>query len=139
MCPRNEETLELNEKILTELIKGDVYEYKSVDDIETDDEIGKTNFPLEYLNTLTPSGIPPHLLRLKIDCVIMFSSPKSPRQTIFSIECDEFFVKSEISLKDGESVEFLLGLNCLSKFSAKVSSLCIEPCDLNLAKKSIVC
>lgn len=41
----------------------------SYDSFETEDR--NLNIPIEYLNSLTPSGFPPHKLQLKIGIVVM--------------------------------------------------------------------
>ena len=45
--------------------------YESVDTIVSEDETDQNAFPEELLNILTPSGMPPHKLRLKAGAVIM--------------------------------------------------------------------
>ena len=42
--------------------------YYSFDSAEDDTS---NNYPEEFLNSLTPSGLPPHLLRLKVGCPII--------------------------------------------------------------------
>lgn len=68
LCSTNQEALELNEKVL-EILNGNCKEYRSIDSTEEADEFGQ--YPMEFLNSLTPMGMPPHRLRLKIGAVIM--------------------------------------------------------------------
>nr|XP_047146150.1 ATP-dependent DNA helicase PIF1-like [Hydra vulgaris] len=70
LTPTNVDSLAINEEVLHRL-PGDVKTYLSSDSIETDDHNEIYNFPNEFLNTLTPSGMPVHCLKLKIGAVIM--------------------------------------------------------------------
>nr|XP_047132655.1 ATP-dependent DNA helicase pif1-like [Hydra vulgaris] len=70
LTPTNVDSLSINEEVL-ECLNGEVKTYLSADQIETDDLDKINNFPVEFLNSLTPSGMPTHCLKLKIGCVIM--------------------------------------------------------------------
>ena len=70
LTPRNTESLKINEEILLRL-PGDIRTYYSADDVQTDDEDERALYPVEFLNSLTPSGMPPHCLNLKIGAVVM--------------------------------------------------------------------
>nr|XP_047129329.1 uncharacterized protein LOC105848913 [Hydra vulgaris] len=70
LTPNNVDSLAINEEVLDRL-PGDVKVYLSADTIETDDLNEINNFPVEFLNSLTPSGMPVHCLKLKIGAVIM--------------------------------------------------------------------
>ncbi|GBN57892.1 hypothetical protein AVEN_30384-1 [Araneus ventricosus] len=51
------------------MIPGPVTEYRSIDTVvDSDDAV---NFPIEFLNSLDPPGMPPHRLHLKIGSVII--------------------------------------------------------------------
>lgn len=60
----NEQTFELNRQIKT-LIQGDPEIYYSADSVVSQDPSDAMNFPVEFLNDQTPSGMPPHVLLLK--------------------------------------------------------------------------
>jgi hypothetical protein len=70
LCPRNEDVDEINDEVLGILV-GDSRIYLSCDTIEDENPEDSTNFPLEFLNSVTPSGLPPHVLKLKIGAIIM--------------------------------------------------------------------
>ena len=70
LTPTNMDSLTINEQVL-ERLPGDVRIYLSADTIETDDLNEINNFPVEFLNSLTPSGMPIHCLKLIIGAVIM--------------------------------------------------------------------
>ncbi|KAK9873683.1 hypothetical protein WA026_023683 [Henosepilachna vigintioctopunctata] len=65
LCPKNEQCNSLNHRILTSL-PGTVFTILSVDTLVTEDEEEKANFTEEYLNSITPSGMPLHRLDLKV-------------------------------------------------------------------------
>ena len=60
----------LNEQIL-QLLPGETVTSTSVDSIISDDNEETQMYPLEFLNSLTPSGMPPHKLNLKLNSVVM--------------------------------------------------------------------
>ncbi|XP_065670843.1 ATP-dependent DNA helicase pif1-like [Hydra vulgaris] len=59
LTPTNVDSLLINEEVL-ECLLGEVKNYLSADQIDTDDLNERNNFPVEFLNSLTPSGMPPH-------------------------------------------------------------------------------
>ena len=60
----------LSDQVL-ERLPGDVKIYLSADTMETDDVNEISNFPIEFLISLPPSGMPVHCQKLKIAAVIM--------------------------------------------------------------------
>ena len=70
LSPTNDESLKINEEIL-ERLPQQVRSYHSVDSVVSDDPEEINSYPLEFLNSLTPSGMPPHRLNLKEGCVVM--------------------------------------------------------------------
>ena len=85
LCPKNEEALEMNEKVL-ELIKhGAVKTYYSFDEIRQDDPNDCTveeasQIPSEFLHSLTPTGFPPHQLNLNVGAIVMLLRNRHERQ-----------------------------------------------------------
>ena len=62
--------MKLNDDILQRL-PGQERLFLSSDSVICDDEEEANNYPLEFLNSITPSGMPPHQLKLKIGCTVM--------------------------------------------------------------------
>jgi ATP-dependent DNA helicase PIF1 len=71
LAPRNDDVDNLNDIALT-MFPGELLSFVSADYIKAQDSPDELlNFPVEYLNTLTPSGFPSHCLNLKINCPIV--------------------------------------------------------------------
>ena len=62
--------MSVNETIL-DLIEGDKTLYTSVDEIEKDDDKDPEIYSQEFINLATPNGMPPHLLNLKVNSVVI--------------------------------------------------------------------
>ena len=75
LASTNDIASNINDKILS-MIPGQVREYKSTDETVEEDQM--VQFPSEFLNSLTPSGLPPHNLRLKEHAVIMLLRNLNP-------------------------------------------------------------
>ena len=59
ICPTNSEVDAINNTIMN-IFPGDVKLYRSNDSVEEN----KHRYPIEFFNTLCPSGMPPHTLKL---------------------------------------------------------------------------
>lgn len=73
LCPKNDHVRLLNESVLARLNAEEV-SYYSIDSMVIDDDSfnqAQVNFPVEFLNTLNPSGMPPHKLNLKKGCIVL--------------------------------------------------------------------
>ena len=54
---------------VNERICGEAMEYRSIDTM--DDEGSHALYPVEFLNTLSVTGIPPHILRLRVGSIVL--------------------------------------------------------------------
>jgi hypothetical protein len=70
LTPTNEKALRMNDAVLRKL-PGVSKVYPSVDRVICDDEQEAAQYSLEFLNSITPSGMPPHNLSLKPGAIIM--------------------------------------------------------------------
>ena len=70
LTPTNAVSLSLAETVLN-LLETPERVYKSIDEAQTFAGEDTTLYPLEYLNSITPAGMPPHKLRLKVGAIIM--------------------------------------------------------------------
>jgi PIF1 helicase. len=60
----------INTDILNQ-IPGEETKYHSYDKIICDNGNDINNYPVEFLNSLTISGLPPHKLVLKVNCIVL--------------------------------------------------------------------
>lgn len=67
LTPKNESMFDINAKAL-EMFPGEMIEVLSADTCPSDQT---ALYPTEFLNSLQPSGMPPHSLKLKIGCPVM--------------------------------------------------------------------
>lgn len=65
LCPKNENCNMLNNRILLNF-PGNLITILSSDTVASGDEDELANFPEEYLNSITPSGMPHHELKIKV-------------------------------------------------------------------------
>lgn len=70
LCPRNDTALALNDVVVKRL-QGEEKVYRSSDSLEEGSEEDFRSIPSEVLNSFLPSGMPPHLLRLKVGAIVM--------------------------------------------------------------------
>lgn len=75
LAPKNENVNKLNERIQMQL-PGVTMEYKSIDSVTIENET--VNYPIEFLNSMDPIGMPPHILKLKIGSPIMLLRNLNP-------------------------------------------------------------
>ena len=76
MAPLNKTTRAIN-TTLVEQLPGECIQYKPLDSVP--DESQAVEFPTEFLNSLEVSGLPPHLLSLKVGIILRSLDP--PRVT----------------------------------------------------------
>ena len=70
LSPKNEDCLFINEQVL-KMIQNESITYLSADSVSCDNSKEAQNYPIEFLNSLTPSGMPPRCLNLKVGCIVM--------------------------------------------------------------------
>src|SRR5690606_25647531 len=70
LTPKNSEALDISNRVL-ERMQGCERVYTSVDDADCDEGVDSNNFQIEFLNTMTPQGYPPHELHIKKGAIVM--------------------------------------------------------------------
>jgi hypothetical protein len=76
LAPKNSQVDELNFKI-SEIFPGEARIMSSADTCTNIGDV--TRFPVEYLNSLTPTGLPPHKLHLKKGMILMLIRNLNPK------------------------------------------------------------
>jgi len=75
LCPRNQIVDSMNDCVL-DMFPGDTVTCLSVDSVAEVDQ--QALYPVEYLNSLTLSGLPPHKLNIKVGAPIMLLRNMDP-------------------------------------------------------------
>ncbi|GBN61688.1 hypothetical protein AVEN_217224-1 [Araneus ventricosus] len=75
----NDASIDINNQVLV-CLPGETVVYEAVDDIVSDDSNDRLTFPVEFLNSLTPTGMPPYKLNLKPGCIIMLLRNLAPTE-----------------------------------------------------------
>ncbi|XP_076062436.1 uncharacterized protein LOC143037768 [Oratosquilla oratoria] len=105
LTPKNNDALQLKNNVL-DLIQGESTFYTSVDSIAYDNIESEANYPVEFLNSQTPSGMPPRVLKLKKGAIIMLLRNFNPRKGllndlyIHAISVEGFSTTEYIKTKD---------------------------------------
>ncbi|GFY76075.1 ATP-dependent DNA helicase [Trichonephila inaurata madagascariensis] len=60
LCPKNEDSLKIYEQVLARF-PGQNATYFSAGSIISEDQEEQNNFQLDFINGITPSGMPPHV------------------------------------------------------------------------------
>ncbi|XP_044019694.1 ATP-dependent DNA helicase pif1-like [Aphidius gifuensis] len=77
LAPKNDTVNVINEKILS-MFEADEKTYISFDTLSDQDDV--VDIPIEFLNSLNPSGLPPHKLNLKIGApIILMRNLNAPK------------------------------------------------------------
>uniref|UniRef100_A0A8I7BEE2 ATP-dependent DNA helicase n=1 Tax=Hordeum vulgare subsp. vulgare TaxID=112509 RepID=A0A8I7BEE2_HORVV len=67
LSTKNEHVDDLNDKMISRF-PGEEKVYHSFDSIEDDFQ---NNYTIDFLNSITPNGLPPHVLKVKINCSVI--------------------------------------------------------------------
>jgi len=70
LCPKNNDVDMLNSEVMDRM-PGDYVTYLSDDSVDTDGDDDIEHYTVEFLNSITPSGMPSHQLKLKVGAIIM--------------------------------------------------------------------
>ena len=79
LSSKNDDCLSINEEVL-QMLPGESTTYLSADSVRCDNEEERQNYPIEFLHSLTPSGM--HVLNLKVGSIVMLVRKISLRQKL---------------------------------------------------------
>lgn len=70
LAPKNEDCHLINEDIMSRMA-GEAKVYNSYDKVICEGDQQINDYPVEFLNSLNVSGLPPHKLKLKVNCIVL--------------------------------------------------------------------
>ncbi|XP_021953692.1 ATP-dependent DNA helicase PIF1-like [Folsomia candida] len=70
LCPTNNDVDKINDQIL-KILEGESKTYLSCDSLMSEQAEDHNDYNMEFLNSLSPSGLPPHELSLKKGAIVM--------------------------------------------------------------------
>ena len=83
LTSRNDDVDDINEKMLLDF-PGVMKEFLSADSVKANNEDGQEEllYPVEYLNSITCSGLPLHKIKLKVGCPVMILHNLNPGEGV---------------------------------------------------------
>jgi hypothetical protein len=72
--------------------------YYSFDSVDDDT---RNNYPLDFLNSITPNRLPPHELKVKKECSVILLHNLDPHNTVFATALGW-------SLEDSRTIQLML-------------------------------
>lgn len=84
LCPKNDDCTKINEYIISNLLLGEEKVYFSSDCVQHEETDNAQLYPIEFLNSLNPSGLPPHKLILKKNAIIMLIRNLNAKQGLIN-------------------------------------------------------
>ena len=70
LCPKNDNCLDIN-NLIVEAMPEELMVFNSIDSLHSEDAEEIAYFSTKFLNTLRLSGLPPHVLKLKVGAIII--------------------------------------------------------------------
>ncbi|GFU82921.1 ATP-dependent DNA helicase [Trichonephila clavipes] len=70
LCQKDEDSLKINEQVSAKF-PGQKMTFYNAESIICEDQEKQHNFQLNFINTITTSGMPPHVLNLKVEAIII--------------------------------------------------------------------
>ena len=67
--------------IMIEMFPRDEKVFYSFDSVDDDT---RNNYPLDFLNSITPNGLPPHELKVKKDCPVILLRNLDPHNGLYN-------------------------------------------------------
>jgi ATP-dependent DNA helicase PIF1 len=83
LCTRNDYVDEINARMI-DIFSGTATVFYSFDSVDDDE---RNNYPQDFLNSITPNGLPLHELRIKIICPLIFLHNLDPRNGLCNGTC----------------------------------------------------
>lgn len=83
LCTKNVICHELNCEVLA-LMDMEEVTYYSTDNVISEDPSDAINYPVEFLHQQCPSGMPPHILKLKVGALIMLMRNLNPKKGLLN-------------------------------------------------------
>ena len=71
LCPTNVTVMDINNRIITTILEGELHSYFSVDTQDPEGNDEEIDLPIEHIHTLLPNGYPPHELKLKLGTIVI--------------------------------------------------------------------
>jgi ATP-dependent exoDNAse (exonuclease V) alpha subunit len=81
LTSRNDDVDDINEELLKQF-PGEMKDFLSADSVKENNEDGQLMYPVEYLNSITCSGLPLHKLQLKVGCPVMILRNLNPGEGV---------------------------------------------------------